>query len=63
MMSGKWNLSICGLNCAKCDIYRAGHGDEKLRNEIIEWFRREHNITVKPSQVTCEGCRGPLDSH
>jgi len=43
MMSEEWNLSICGLNCAKCDIYEAGHGNEELRNRIIEWFKKERS--------------------
>jgi len=58
-----WNISICGLNCAKCDIYRASHGDDKLRDELVEWFKKERNETVKPEQIICEGCRGPLEHH
>jgi len=54
-MSEEWNLSICGLNCAKCDIYEAGHGNEELRNRIIEWFKKERSQTVKPEKITCEG--------
>jgi len=61
--SEKWLISVCGLNCAKCDIYQAGHGNDKLMNEIIEWFKKERNETVKPEQIRCEGCRGPLDVH
>jgi hypothetical protein len=61
--SDKWLISVCGLNCAKCDIHEAGHGDKKLRDEIIEWFRKERNETVKPEQVRCEGCTGPLIRH
>ncbi len=45
--SGKWVLSVCGLNCAKCDIYLAGRGDEKLLNEILEWFRKERGLTFE----------------
>lgn len=59
----KWLLSVCGLNCAKCDIYLAGHGDEGLRDEIVEWFAKKRNETIKPEQVRCEGCRGPLETH
>lgn len=61
--SEKWLISVCGLNCAKCDIYLAGRGNEKLRNEMIEWFKKERNKTIKPEQVKCDGCRGPLDAH
>ena len=61
--SEKWFLAVCGLNCAKRDIYLASRGDEKLRNEIIEWFKKERNETIKPEQIRCDGCRGPLNVH
>lgn len=62
-MKSEWKISICGLNCAQCDMYQASHGNEKLRDEIVEWFRKERDGTVKPEQIKCEGCRGPLKSH
>ena len=61
--SDRWLISVCGLNCAKCDMYQAGHGNEKLRDEIVEWFRKERNEIVKPEQIRCEGCRGSLETH
>jgi hypothetical protein len=61
--SDNWVISVCGLNCAKCDIYEAGRGNEKLRSEIVEWFRKERNETIKPEKVRCNGCRGSLDAH
>ena len=59
----KWSISVCGLNCARCDIYAAAHGDEKKRDEILEWFRKELDKTIKPEQVRCDGCRGSLEAH
>jgi len=56
-MKSGWNLSICGLNCAECDMYKAGHGDEKLRQEILDWMKEKRNVTLKPAQIRCEGCR------
>ena len=61
--SENWAIAYCGLNCAKCDIYEAGHGNEKKRDEILAWFRQERNKILKPEQITCEGCRGPLNAH
>lgn len=61
--SDEWLISVCGLNCAKCDIYCAGHGDKKALNEIVEWFKKERNEVIKPEQVRCEGCRGALEAH
>jgi hypothetical protein len=61
--SEKWLIAVCGLNCAKCDIYLAGHGNEKLRDEIIDWFKKERNEMIKREQIRCQGCRGPLEVH
>lgn len=54
-----WNLAICGLNCAKCDMYMASHGDEALRSELLNWFRK--NIDPNIDDISCEKCRGPTD--
>jgi hypothetical protein len=61
--SKDWAIAFCGLNCAKCDIYEAGHGNEKKRDEMLAWFKQERNRILKPEQITCEGCRGQLDAH
>ncbi len=58
-----WSISYCGLNCAKCDMYEAGHGNLKLRDEIVAWFLKERNEVVKPEKIRCEGCKGSLDIH
>ena len=52
-----WDLSICGLNCAKCEIYLASHGDEALRLELLNWFK--NNIDFSIEDISCERCRGP----
>ena len=61
--SDNWVISICGLNCAKCDIYEASHGNEELRDEIVKWFERERNEELRSDQVSCEGCRDLLSTH
>jgi hypothetical protein len=61
--SENWAVAYCGLNCAKCDIYEAAHGNTKLMEEIVNWFKEERKETVKPEQIKCERCRGPLDVH
>jgi hypothetical protein len=62
-MGRDWMVACCGLNCAKCDIREAGHGNEEKRNEILAWYKEKRNRTLKPEQVSCEGCSGPLDAH
>lgn len=61
--SERWSISVCGLNCAKCDIYSASHGDEKALNEIKDWFKQKRNKILKPEQIRCEGCKGSLETH
>lgn len=62
-MDSDWDISVCGLNCAKCDIHMASHGDEEKRREILDWFRKERGLDLNPEQIVCEGCMGPLGSH
>jgi hypothetical protein len=59
----KWLISVCGLNCARCDMYEAGHGNDEMKNAIVKWFKEERNETVKPERIRCDGCRGQLDAH
>jgi len=59
----EWKISVCGLNCVKCDIYQAHHGNKKLRDEILEWFRKKRNEILQPEQIRCEGCSGSLEVH
>ena len=61
--SEKWLISVCGLNCARCDIFLASRGNEKLRDQITEWFKKERNETIEPEQIKCDGCRGSPDVH
>jgi hypothetical protein len=61
--SKNWAIAFCGLNCTKCDIYEAGHGNEKKRDEILSWFKKERGKIFGPEQITCDGCRGPLEAH
>lgn len=58
-----WLISVCGLNCAACDIYQAGRGNEKLRDGIVQWFKEKRDTTVNPEQIRCDGCRGSLEAH
>lgn len=61
--SDAWVISICGLNCAKCDIYAAARGNPKVRDEIVAWFKEERNQVLNPEAVRCDGCRGSLETH
>ena len=60
---GEWDISVCGLNCARCDVRLAGLGDEKLRDEIQGGFREELDMIVEAEKIRCGGCRGPPEIH
>lgn len=62
-MAGDWSLSVCGLNCAACDIMLAWRGDMEKRREIVDWFRKKLDKDVNPEDIVCTGCRGSLDAH
>jgi hypothetical protein len=62
-MENGWNLSVCGLNCAVCDIMLAGKGDQDRLKEILDWFKEERGLDVEPEDIVCMGCRGSLDRH
>ncbi|MFX1476532.1 MAG: DUF3795 domain-containing protein [Promethearchaeota archaeon] len=52
----EWDISFCGLNCAKCDMYLASHGDDQLHEELVSWF--QENIDPNIKSISCERCRG-----
>ncbi|MFX0021125.1 MAG: DUF3795 domain-containing protein [Candidatus Hermodarchaeota archaeon] len=56
-IENNWEISFCGLNCAKCDIFLASHGEDELREELLSWFKE--NIDPKIEYIGCEKCRGP----
>jgi hypothetical protein len=56
--TGSWDISVCGLNCAKCDLYQASRGNEEAMKRIMGWLK-----DAKPGSIFCGGCRGPLNIH
>lgn len=49
--TGSWDISVCGLNCAECSIYKASHGDEKSMKAMLKYLKY-----AKPKAIICEGC-------
>ena len=59
----EWYVSVCGLNCAKCEIRRAyKSGDREQQGRIAKDIFGEKS-DVKPENITCDGCRGELGVH
>ena len=55
-------IAACGLDCEKCDIYKASD-DPELAQKFVDWFKRERNEDVAISQIRCAGCRGERAEH
>ncbi|MCW4050330.1 MAG: DUF3795 domain-containing protein [Candidatus Bathyarchaeota archaeon] len=61
-MERDWDISVCGLNCAQCDIYRAGKGDEEIQSSLVKAFRESYDMDIAPSDFKCSGCRVEEDN-
>lgn len=55
-MAEGWMIGACGLNCARCDIYLASHGDEGKRLGIQTWFTKMRGRDIALQSIRCEGC-------
>jgi hypothetical protein len=55
--------AVCGLFCGGCDIYLASHGDRELQRRIGENVSQVTSREIKPKEIKCEGCWGPLEVH
>lgn len=61
-MMGEALIAPCGLDCSKCDIYRA-RSEPVIMAEVLEWFERERNLRLKPEQIRCGTCLGDRSRH
>jgi len=55
--------AVCGLYCGECQVYLASHGDIELQRRIAEKVSETTGREVKPEEIKCEGCWGPLEVH
>ena len=69
-MSGREEIiAVCGLECHKCDLYRAWL-DRKAAEHLTGWWRSEGWLEegegadkVMATAPHCLGCRGDRDKH
>jgi len=52
-------IAYCGLNCAKCEAYKATRADDKEWKARVasRWQVEYHLSPIEPDRITCEGCR------
>lgn len=51
-------IAYCGLNCEKCDAYKATRdNDNALREKTAKLWTEMNGVTITPEMINCEGCR------
>ena len=51
-------IAFCGLDCKKCDAYRATiNNDQVLREKTAKLWAELNNAPILPEHINCEGCR------
>ncbi len=51
-------IAYCGLDCSTCIGYLATQsGDENEMKKVAEIWSAQHNATVLPEHVICDGCK------
>lgn len=55
----KESIAYCGLDCEKCDAYRATiTNDDALREATAKLWSQLNNAPITPEMIHCLGCRG-----
>jgi len=54
-------FGACGIDCGKCPDYQAHVGnDDELKVKLAKDFSKQFDMDIKPEEVGCLGCHGPL---
>ncbi len=60
-------IAYCGLNCSKCDAYKATQAqDEEALERVAAGWRENFDPTLTAATIRCDGClatEGPLCSY
>jgi len=55
-------IAVCGLDCGERDI-RQAKDDSAIAQHIVEWFKEELAVDVKPEDLRCGWCKGNRAEH
>ncbi|MFH1886760.1 MAG: DUF3795 domain-containing protein [Pseudomonadota bacterium] len=49
-------IAYCGLDCEKCDIFRATRSDEAERERVATDWSRRFGFKLAAPDIACDGC-------
>jgi len=50
-------IAYCGLDCSKCDAFRATQArDLERKKEIAKRWAQGLSVVFKPEDINCNGC-------
>ncbi len=51
-------IAYCGLDCKKCEAYKATvNDDDELRIKVAKEWSELNNADITPQMINCQGCR------
>ena len=51
-------IAFCGLVCTECPAFLATQeNDDTKRKEVAEAWSKQFNMTIKPEDINCDGCK------
>lgn len=51
-------IAYCGLDCEKCEAYKATKSnDNALREKVAKLWTELNGVEITPEMINCEGCR------
>ncbi|MBR5768303.1 MAG: DUF3795 domain-containing protein [Clostridia bacterium] len=50
--------AYCGLDCEKCEAYKATlNNDQAMREKVAREWSELNGVDITPDMINCEGCR------
>ena len=51
-------IAYCGIVCTECPAFEATQkNDDAKRREVAEAWTKQYNMSIKPEDVNCDGCK------